>query len=213
MNAGEATRQIYWNISHVWLMYVLFLPTLAVAIYGVYRRVNRWRQGRPLARFNHPLQRIRLLFAQVLTQQRIMRNPLMGLTHGMIFFGFLVLTAATTVVALDADAGFHIMHGQFYLYFQSLAVDIFGGLVLLAVVAAAVRRYLWRPRYLPASNEAFGILALFFAIVLSGFLLEGWRIAVTNDPWAAWSPLGQVAAALSGKVMSVSAMQQAHAVL
>ena len=213
MNAGEPTRQIYWNISHVWLMYVLFLPTLAVAMYGVWRRVSQWRQGSPLARFNHPLQRIRLLLTQVLAHRRIMRDPFMGLLHGMIFFGFLVLIAATTVVALDADAGFHIMHGQFYLYFQSLTVDIFGGFVLLAVVMAAVRRYVWRPKYLIASNEAFGILALLFAIVLSGFLLEGWRIVATNDPWAAWSPLGQLAASLSSKVMSVSAMQQAHAVL
>jgi Fe-S oxidoreductase/nitrate reductase gamma subunit len=213
MNAGEPTRLIYWNVSHVWLMYVLFLPTLTVAMYGVWRRVSQWRQGSPLARFNHPLERIRLLLTQVLAHRRLMRDPFMGLLHGMIFFGFLALTAATTVVALDADAGFHIMHGKFYLYFQSLTVDIFGGLVLLAVVMAAVRRYVWRPRYLTASNEAFGILALLFAIVLSGFLLEGWRIVATNDPWAAWSPLGQLAASLSSKVMSVSAMQQAHAVL
>jgi len=68
-------------------------------------------------------------------------------------------------------------------------------------------------QYLTASNEALGILALLFAIVLSGFLLEGWRIVATNDPWAAWSPLGQLAASLSSKVMSVSTMQQAHAVL
>ena len=40
MNTGEATRQIYWNISHIWVMYALLLPTLAIAGYGFYRHVK-----------------------------------------------------------------------------------------------------------------------------------------------------------------------------
>ena len=31
-----------------------------------------------------------------------------------------------------------------------------------------------------------------FAILVTGFLIEGWRIAATNDPWAAWSPFGNL---------------------
>ena len=33
--AGEATRQIYWNVTHVWMMYPLFLPTVAVGAMGL----------------------------------------------------------------------------------------------------------------------------------------------------------------------------------
>ena len=55
MNTAEATRQIYWNISHIWVMYLLLLPTAAVAGYGIYRHFGRWRRGLPAARFDPPL--------------------------------------------------------------------------------------------------------------------------------------------------------------
>ena len=31
MNPNEATREVLWNIRHGWIMYALFVPTLAVA--------------------------------------------------------------------------------------------------------------------------------------------------------------------------------------
>ena len=46
--------------------------------------------------------------------------------HAMIFWGFITLTIATTVVLLQQDFGLPIMYGNFYLYFQSLFVDILG---------------------------------------------------------------------------------------
>ena len=40
-----ATREVLWNISHAWVMYALLVPTVAVAGYGIYRRVRVWRRG------------------------------------------------------------------------------------------------------------------------------------------------------------------------
>ncbi len=48
--------------------------------------------------------------------------------------------------------------------------------------------------------------------MVTGFLLEGWRIAATNDPWAAWSPFGNLTARLLRPAMGADAMQQAHRV-
>jgi len=213
ISIGEATRQIYWNVSHPWLMYVLLAPTAAIGAYGMYRHVVRWRQGLPLARFDRPGERIRRLLAQALTQNRTGRDGYVGIFHRLIFYGFLVLIAATTVVALDADLGMQVMRGRFYLYFQSFVVDGFGALVLLGILMAAGRRWVIRSRKLVNTCEVAWILVALFVIILTGFLLEGWRIAATSDPWAAWSPIGQVTASLSRQVMSVAAMQRAHAVL
>ncbi len=143
MNTAEATRQIYWNISHVWLMYVLLLPVLVVAGYGIYRHVALWRHGLPLARFDRPAERIRLLLKHALAQQRTARDRYAGLFHRFIFYGFIVLVIATTVVALDADVGIHVMHGRSYLYFQSFIVDVFGVLVLVGTLMAAAPAFLW----------------------------------------------------------------------
>ena len=109
MNPAGATRQIYWNISHVWLMYVLLLPTLAIFVYGFYRQAKRWRRGAPAARFDQPLTRLKLVFKHALAQRRTARNTYAGVFHWFISYGFVILTIATTVVALDADFGTAIM--------------------------------------------------------------------------------------------------------
>src|SRR5262245_20134471 len=150
MNPAGATRQIYWNISHIWVMYVLLLPTLAIFAYGFYRQIKRWRRGRPTNRFDQPGKRIALVFQHALRQQRTARNAFAGTFHRFISYGFVVLTIATTVVALDADFGTAIMRGHFYLYFQSLTVDLFGALVLVGVGLAAARRYI-----LPSKSHVF----------------------------------------------------------
>src|ERR1044071_8284339 len=206
----EATRQIYWNVSQVWAMYALLLPTAAVAGYGVYRHWSRWRRGRPAARFERPWERGKLLLKHSVAQRRTARERYAGLFHAFISYGFVVLTVATTVVALDADFGTSIMRGRFYLYFQSFVVDLFGALVIVGVLLAAARRYLKRPRKLVYTDEAALILAAVFVLCLLGFLVEGWRIAVTDDPWGAWSPFGNLIARASLQVMSVEAMRWAH---
>jgi heterodisulfide reductase subunit C len=54
------------------------------------------------------------------------------------------------------------------------------------------------------------ILVAIFVLCLQGFLVEGWRIAATNDPWGAWSPFGNLIAAASRPLLSVAAMQASH---
>jgi len=210
MNTAEATRQIYWNISHIWVMYLLLLPTAAVAGYGLYRHFGRWRRGLPAARFDRPAERVQLVASHALAQRRTARNRYAGLFHRLITYGFIILAIATTVVALDADFGTTIMRGWFYLYFQSFTVDVFGALVMVGTMMAAARRYLKRPKKLFYTNEATLILAAIFLMCLQGFLIEGWRIGVTRDPWAAWSPFGNLVALASRALMTDAQMQAAH---
>ncbi|HEX8000553.1 MAG TPA: heterodisulfide reductase-related iron-sulfur binding cluster [Pyrinomonadaceae bacterium] len=207
---NEATRQIYWNISHIWVMYALLLPTAAVAGYGIYRHFSRWRRGLPLARFDRPLKRLQLVIKHAIAQRRTARKLYAGIYHQFISYGFVVLTIATTIVALDADFGTSIMRGRFYLYFQSFIVDLSGALVMLGIIMAAVRRHLKRPRKLVYTNEATLILVVIFLMCLQGFLVEGWRIAATHDPWAAWSPFGNLVARASRSLLTDEQMRAAH---
>ena len=131
--------------------------------------------------------------------------------HAMICWGFIILTIATTVVMLDYDFRIPLMRGYFYLVFQSFLTDVFGALVIVGIGMAAVRRWVARPRTLVYTREASAILCVIAAILFSGFLVEGWRIAATDDPWGAWSPVGYLFARASGRLMSVEAMRTAHA--
>ncbi len=211
MNPTDATREICWNVSAVWLMYLLLLPTVAVAGYGLWRRIRLWRCGQPAVRFDRPLARLGLLLRHGLLQLRTARQAFPGVFHLMVFTGFIVLAVATTVVMLDYDLGTTIMRGPFYLWFQSLVVDLFGGLVIVGIGLAGVRRWAQRPRQLVFTREASWLLVLIFAIAVTGFLVEGWRIAATADPWADWSPIGNLVASVSSSLMSDGTLRAVHA--
>ncbi|MCI0387944.1 MAG: (Fe-S)-binding protein [Acidobacteria bacterium] len=206
----EATRPILWNITNVWVMYALFAVSVIVAGYGVHQRITVWRRGLPSNCFDRPAERLKMLLKHALGQRRTIREKYAGFFHTFIYAGFIILTVATTVVMLDYDFGLSIMRGAFYLYFQSFIVDVFGALVLVGVGVAAVRRLVIKPGKLVYTGEASLILAAIFLIALTGFLIEGWRIAATSDPWGAWSPFGYLVARASQSLMSVDAMKTAH---
>jgi len=206
----EATRPVLWNITDVWVMYALFVVSVIVAGYGVYRRVAMWRRGSPASRFDRSAERLKLLLKHALGQRRTIREKYAVFFHTFIYTGFIILTVATTVVMLDYDFGFAIMRGAFYLYFQSFIVDVFGALVLVGVGVAVVRRLFIKPGKLVYTYEGLLILAAIFLIALTGFLIEGWRIAATSDPWGAWSPFGYLIARASQSLMSVDSMKTAH---
>ena len=203
------TREVLWNISNVWLMYVLFGISLVIAGYGFYRRVATWRRGLAADRFDRPKERLQRLLKHALGQRRTIREKYAAVFHSFIYTGFIVLTIATTVVAVHHDFGLPLMQGAFYLYFQSFIVDIFGALVLIGVGIALWRRLALKPQKLVYTDEAELILGTIFLIALTGFLLEGWRIAATNDPWGAWSSIGYLVALIS-KPMGKSALTTLH---
>jgi Fe-S oxidoreductase/nitrate reductase gamma subunit len=210
---GEATRQICWNISHAWLMYVLLIPTLALFLFGIYRHVRLWLKGAPLDRFNAPYKRLKFLLHQVALQNRIARDAFVGIFHRAFFWAFVILLTATVVVMIDYDFHLPVMKGYFYLIFQSLLVDIAGAAAMIGLLMAAFRRWVSRPDRLTYSGEASFILVLLFSIMLTGFLLEGLRICATHDPSSAWSPIGRIVASLFDSSPDSDGLRSAHGYL
>jgi Fe-S oxidoreductase/nitrate reductase gamma subunit len=192
---SDATRVIQWNTTYTMVVYMYATMVLALGIfgYGVWRRYRLWRLGQPVVRWDHPRERLRRLLVYGLGQASVLKDRLPGVMHGLIYFGFLVLLAATIVVAIDHDLGIPIMRGYFYLYFESLIVDIFGLLALVGVAIAAYRRYLLRlPRLEHGQWADAGLLVTLALILATGFMIQGLRIVATADPWAAWSPVGDL---------------------
>ena len=191
-------RELNWNISHPWLIDLLFLPFATALLYGCYRV---WRlvwagqrdAGRP------PLgAQVRALVDQALLQRRLLRQPFAGSVHLAISWGFAILFVATCLVAAQDYLGLPTLRGAFYLYFMSLTVDLFGLAATVGIGVALVRRYLARPERLrkPRNQESYGLfLWLLLVVLVSGFVVEGLRIAATADPWGPWSPGGWLAAA------------------
>lgn len=193
------SREIYWNISNHLLLYLLFLPFLAIFLYGCYRAWGALLVGRRGVQFGRLGQRLTALITQVLLQRRIARERFSGLMHISLSWGFLILFAATTLVALQDYFGLPVLQGDFYLYFMSLTVDLFGVAAVLGTLMALTRRFVRPPSRLtePRGFDGFGwLLFLFLAVLVTGFLVEGLRIEATADPWGEWSPGGWAAALL-----------------
>jgi len=195
--AATATREVQWNVPGglVVFMYASMVAALAIFAYGIWRRARIWRLGRPYSVRDHVGLRVRRVLAG-LAQATVLRRTFPGVMHALFYYGFLVLFAATVMVFLYDDLGIDAaFEGDFYLWFESLTVDLFGLLFLIGVGIGFYRRYVVRPPYLVRNEPWDGILlGSLFAIALTGFLLEGIRIEATADPWASWSPIGNLVA-------------------
>lgn len=196
---SDATRQIFANISAAEqaLFYLLALGSLAVFALGLGWRIRRWMRGRgaPELELREVVARLPHFLREVFAQPRVRRSS--GGMHLAVFWGFLVLFVGTELIALEHDTPLSFFHGLFYLVF-SLATDVFGIALLVGVAIAARRRFFVRPERICA--EGWGLpLAMLGVLGVTGFLLEGLRMALHGSFWFDWSPGGAlVAASLSG---------------
>jgi Fe-S oxidoreductase/cytochrome b561 len=224
MLASVATRPVFWHFV-VWLKvlwYVLAVASVIVFAYGIARPVVKYRHGHggrfPSARELPPLlwQGLRLLLSHVTIRRR---DKTAGWAHEGIFYGFIVLFAGTVILGFDTDFtdpvfGWNYFHGDFYLGYKE-ALNVFGTALIVGVLVMMVRRSLRpaklnyaRPDRAPGEPQfdrhiyAVGdwvFVATLLVIALTGFVLEGVRIAMSSPGYGGTQFGGWVVAqALTG---------------
>ncbi len=193
---AQATREVRWNISpaEAAVMYGLTAVAVAVLLHGVLDKLRRWRLGKATDRVYPVGPRLRLLLLHVAGHARLFADRLAGAYHFVIFWGFVLLFVGTVVVFVHHDLGIPIMRGPFYLYFQSLALDLAGVFALAGTLVALAYRAAGPPRLRTGAWRDPALLGLFAGILVTGYVVEGLRIAGTGDPWGRWSPVGFVLA-------------------
>ncbi len=203
------TREIFRNFPFFLeiTFYLVAFASIAVFIYGFYRRYKKYRQGRDAERFNHLLARFSKAAAIMAKNSTIFkRDKYAGFAHLLIFWGFIALLIGTAIVALDHDLlrfmDIHILKGNFYLVF-SLVLDVFGVLFIVGLIMMMLRRSSNPPQldYSRAdkstsidrkgySTDDKIFMWLLLLIAISGFVIEGARIAADRPAWEIWSPVG-----------------------
>lgn len=212
MDAATPAREALWNIEGSWIMYPCFLLVLAAAAYFFWRRWRLWRIGRPLERTARPFERLKGAFVDALLQVTVVRERGIGIAHLGMYVGMAVMVVATVSYAAQVDLGVDIAKGDYYLYVLALGTDIAGLAFCIAMAACIVRRAAGRNPALRTSPADIVVLVWLLVIGVTGFVVEGLRIVGTNDPWAAWSPVGNLfAQALSG--LDVAQVTLAHQAL
>ncbi len=195
----EATRTFFWNVGDVRIaIYILAIIPIAFIVYGIYKRYLLWKQGAEDNRTSHLPLRILSFIKNGLLQKRIFQEAYPGIMHGLIFFGFGILFIGTTLIALQEDVTLPLFHweylkGTFYLYY-SLILDIFGILAIVGTLMALYRRLVLKPERLDRRWDDNLVLYLLLVILVTGFLVEGFRIHANELPahpeWSRWSPIG-----------------------
>ena len=202
----EATREIYWNIGHgvVIPMYILAFAAFGVMAWGFWQRLPIWRQGKALDRFDRYDERVKRMLSEVFGQTKIFRVTDGGIFHSIFFWSFLILFAGTMLVMFQADfftpvLNVNLLSGEFYKVF-SLVLDIAGVAAIVMLAGLFIRRFVIQPKGLEIVKDDYIVLQLLFAILITGFLIEGARMAATelqqNPELARFSPGGLLAGQL-----------------
>ncbi len=198
----ELTREIYWNVGHgvgtLLPMYLLTFAAIAVLVTAFKKRIKIYKQGQSVDRLDQMPVRIANLVKNVLLQSKVTLVKGPGLAHGLFFWGFFLLFLGTCLIVVQADFtdlffGVKFLKGNFYLLF-SVALDLAGLVAVVMLGGLFVRRYFVCPEGLESKKDDAIMHGLLFAILLSGFVIEGARMAVTElgTSLAYWSPVGLV---------------------
>ncbi|MBI5778585.1 MAG: 4Fe-4S dicluster domain-containing protein [Planctomycetes bacterium] len=195
-------REIYWQIPRILIAvhYGLFIIATAVFLYGVFKHFRLIRTGKKDNRFSSLPKRLFNLVYYALLQRRILERLYQGLTHTGIFYGLGILYIGTLIVLVQSDLGIIILKGTFYKYF-SLTMDLAGAALLIALLFVIIRRYIIKPAELDNQWDDLLVILFLGTLAVTGFLLEGSRMVVTEIPQSAairyFAPLGL----LTGKLL------------
>jgi Fe-S oxidoreductase len=209
----EPGREVFRNFSAFdeVVFYVLAAVAMAIFAYGIFLKVRKYWQGRAAYRFDNLPRRFLNALAQVAGNTTIAKNDrFAGIVHAAIMWGFVALFIGTTIIFIDNDIlrfvapSLQFWHGTFYLWY-SLVLDVMGVAFVAGVVAMWLRRKTFglpqldytRVDYSPHEYSRLAyvrgddvFLGLFFVIGVTGFLIEGLRIAADRPPFEIWSPVG-----------------------
>jgi len=181
---------------HLWV-----LTLISFFVFGnrVLRHVRVLAQARPESRWDHVGQRIGLVVKNVLGQQRLLDEPLIGAAHLIIFWAFVAYATTffwnllrglipVSAIPYPDDVGW-----------VAFVVQALGVLGVIALVVAAVRRYLFTPTSLERSWDATFILLLIAVVLLSAVAGAGFK-ALASTGGQSGQPIGRAVGVLFASV-------------
>ena len=190
----EVTRPTFWRIGPTGKAVFYYLAVVAILVFlvGVYRRVDSYRRASedPFERVGEVSTRLRKGVTDMASNRTLFRgDTFAGLWHIFVFWGFLTLLIATTILGIDLDfyrplTGNSFFIGDFYLSY-SFVVDAMGLLFVVGLGYAIYRRHGFRVDRLwgaHSGREDVYFLWALFLLGVGGYLAEGVRILGSGFP-------------------------------
>ncbi len=190
---GVPCRLGWWNIPIP--LRIVFFVTMAIAVgimvYGIVQRIKLWRKGLPEAGFDRLWARLVRTLKYAVVQIRILRQSYPAAMHLGLFWGMALLFIGTILGSLDTDVfelifNAKLLKGDFYLL-EKVVLDLAALFVLVGLGLAIYRRYIVKPDRLNTDWRFNLTLPLLAYIILTGLLVEAFRLAALKPAWAPYS--------------------------
>ncbi|NLA35399.1 MAG: 4Fe-4S dicluster domain-containing protein [Actinobacteria bacterium] len=216
LEENSTTRPFFLNVPSA-IVFSFYVVTIIAIVYGAItfsNRMRNWERGAPESRkttLKNVEKRAKKLRAG-LYMQTLLRDPAAGIMHSLMYFGFLILLAVTTIgeMNLQAPPALKFLHGDVYKGYAFIA-DLAGVAFTVGVIWAIIRRYVQRPYRIRIKSkpEHALILVVMLAIGVTGFGAEVFRIILQGMPeFEKWAFVGYPIATLFEDVSWASGAHQ-----
>ncbi|MFH1728876.1 MAG: heterodisulfide reductase-related iron-sulfur binding cluster [Pseudomonadota bacterium] len=158
----------HFNLSYFIYIGILILSLLFFA-YSVVSRIKIMMRTSSIKRFDKPLERFIVVLKYMFAQTKLFYDPIPGLAHALIFWGFCVIAIESInffLSALVVDLRIPFTSGYYFIFLEAFTV-----LVILAVAYCYFRRLFIKPDRLELTKEAHVILGLILVLMLTYFTM------------------------------------------
>ncbi|MCR4418376.1 MAG: (Fe-S)-binding protein [Ignavibacteria bacterium] len=153
---------------------ITLIIALGIFIHSVRKLYKSLLLGKPENRFDRISERLKNVFVVALGQSKLLREPVAGLMHAFIFWGFcvlLIVVIESIIQGFVPSFSFNFLKGIYTLI--TFTQDLFGVLVLVGVLIAVLRRFVFKIKRLHSEKDgnldAAFILTLITIVIVSMF--------------------------------------------
>jgi len=186
----ELVKETIGVIPTYLLLYAAFALAVLLFLRAARAKIRIVQRGRPENRSDRIGARIAGLFGYVLFQRRLPKYRIAGVMHMLIFWGFLVFALGYAFIIVTGGEIQNRLSGisggsvsDIYATFQ----EIFGVLVIVSVIVAALRRHILRVPRLEINRDADIVLSLIFLIMSTHFLTQALSFSLGIEEYG-WTP-------------------------
>jgi len=180
----------------LWVAFVLALALFARRVWFLVRllRLGHWEN-----RFDRLPERVKRVVTYVFGQLRLLDEPLVGIPHVLIFYGFLVFLVSTSGMLLQGLLpNVHLPSVEENRYLAPV-VDIFAVLVLGGLAVSSFRRFVIRPAGLQQTVDATVVNIMIASLMVTYLFVEAFGMIAVPHESGIWLPAGRWVAGLAGK--------------
>ena len=162
---------------------ILFVTALILTIFlfsnNFKKILNNIRLGRAENRSDKPLLRLKNMFRVAFGQGKMIRRPIAGILHLIVYIGFIIINIELLEIIVDGIFGTHRIFSQYFPEFYNILIgsfEILALLVLISVIIFWIRRNILKiKRFLKDEMRGWpkldADLILYFEIILMSLFL------------------------------------------